>query len=134
MEPTNLVWLKRDLRTQDHAPLQAAEKAGIPYRIIYVFEPSILEHPDSALRHQQFIYHSIHHINQTLSSYGRGVEVFYGKALDVFQFLHQNIHIEKVFSHQETGVDLTWKRDQKINAFFSEEGIIWTEFQRDGIV
>ncbi|MGB5584544.1 MAG: deoxyribodipyrimidine photo-lyase, partial [Gammaproteobacteria bacterium] len=38
-EPVNIVWLKRDLRTLDHAVLDAAEKVCQPYLIIYVFEP-----------------------------------------------------------------------------------------------
>ena len=41
----NIVWLKRDLRSQDHAPLLKAECAGIPYIIIYLFEPSRIDYP-----------------------------------------------------------------------------------------
>ncbi len=29
MKAINIVWLKRDLRTQDHAPFNAAEKEGL---------------------------------------------------------------------------------------------------------
>ena len=57
--PVNLVWIKRDIRTQDHAALEAAEQAQIPYLIVYLFEPSLLAYPDSSLRHQQFIYNSL---------------------------------------------------------------------------
>jgi len=38
-ETVNIVWLKRDLRSQDHAPLLKSEREGIPYHIIYLFEP-----------------------------------------------------------------------------------------------
>ena len=86
---TNLVWLKRDLRTQDHEPLFWAEKAQTPYRILFVFEPSIMEHPDSSLRHQQFVYHSILELNKTLSSLNREVDIFYGEMVDVLKYLHQ---------------------------------------------
>jgi len=54
-EPINIVWLKRDLRSQDHAPLLKAERAGISYRIVYVFEPSRIEYPDTSPRHLQFV-------------------------------------------------------------------------------
>ncbi|WP_370652604.1 deoxyribodipyrimidine photo-lyase [Sediminibacterium sp.] len=54
-EPINLVWLKRDLRTQDHGPLHAAEQAGLPYLIVYLFEPSIIRYPDTSERHLQCI-------------------------------------------------------------------------------
>ena len=55
----NIVWLKRDLRSQDHEPLFNAEIAGIPYLIIYLFEPSLIQYPDTSIRHLQFIYKSI---------------------------------------------------------------------------
>ena len=41
-ETINIVWLKRDIRSQDHEPLFKAEQDGIAYLIIYVFEPSII--------------------------------------------------------------------------------------------
>jgi deoxyribodipyrimidine photo-lyase len=53
----NIVWLKRDLRTQDHAAFAAAEQAAIPYIAIFIVEPSIVAYPDTSLRHLQFQYH-----------------------------------------------------------------------------
>ena len=35
-QAVNIVWLKRDLRTQDHAALDAAERDGRPYLIVYL--------------------------------------------------------------------------------------------------
>jgi len=130
----NIVWLKRDLRTQDHAPFRAAEEAEIPYRVIYFFEPSILKHSDSALRHQQFIHHSIVELNKILDFYNRKVEIFYGEAAAIFEYLTSKFNIQTVFSHQETGIELTWQRDKEVRAYFEERGILWQEFQRDGIL
>jgi len=42
--PINILWLKRDLRTRDHLPLQLASKEEIPFLVIYVFEPSLSYH------------------------------------------------------------------------------------------
>ena len=55
LKPINIVWLKRDLRLQDHEPLHKAEQAGIPYIIISLFEPSIMAYPDTNERHLQYI-------------------------------------------------------------------------------
>ncbi|MEO1254535.1 MAG: deoxyribodipyrimidine photo-lyase, partial [Bacteroidota bacterium] len=134
METINIVWLKRDIRTQDHAAFQAAEKDGSPYLIIYIFEPSILAHHDSALRHQQFIFHSLKSVDEKLTDYNRNVEVFHEEVSTVFEHLTQKFNIQSVFSHQETGIEVTWKRDKKLSQFFKSEGIIWKEFQRDGII
>ena len=129
----NIVWLKRDLRTQDHASFMEAEEAGLPYFIIYLFEPSIIKHPDTSDRHLQFIYHSIESINKELTVYNRRVNVFYGEAIEVFQFLNDSYKLQKVFSYQESGIELTYKRDLTIRSFFKENNIEWREFQRDGI-
>lgn len=134
MEPTNIVWLKRDLRSEDHAAFHAAEKDGLSYITIYLFEPSMLKHPDSALRHQQFVYHSIQALNETLNPYNRRVEIFYGEAMNVFKYLTSTFNIQTVFSYQESGIELTWKRDKQVGKFFEAEGTLWKEFQRDGIV
>ena len=67
-QPLNIVWLKRDLRSQDHAPLLKAECAGIPYIIIYLFEPSRIEYPDTGPRHLQFVYHSISTLDKVLNN------------------------------------------------------------------
>ena len=83
----NIVWLKRDIRTQDHAPFFAADKENIPYIPIYIFEPSITSHFDSSLRHQQFVYHAIQDVNRQLAKHQLSIEVFYAEALDVFPFL-----------------------------------------------
>ncbi len=49
MKPNiNIVWLKRDLRTQDHAALKAAEEEGNDYLIVYLFEPALINHPDTS--------------------------------------------------------------------------------------
>ncbi len=130
----NVVWLKRDLRTQDHAPLYEAEKDELPYLIVYLFEPNLINYPDTSERHLQFIYHSILSMNKDLSAYNRQVVVFYGNALEVFQFLRQKYRIKKVFSHQESGIQITWERDKALARLFKTNEIEWHEFQRDGIV
>jgi deoxyribodipyrimidine photo-lyase len=130
----NIVWLKRDIRSQDHESLLKAENAMIPYMIIYLFEPLIMQHPDTSTRHLQFAYHSILELNKTLSVFNRNVNVFYGEAIEVFEYLNQSFDIKNVFSFRESGTQITWIRDKKIKLFCSHNQIIWHEFQRDGIV
>ena len=130
----NIVWLKRDLRSQDHEPLLSAEQAGIPYLIIYLFEPSLIKYPDTSLRHLQFIYHSILNLNKTIAPFNRNVEIFYGEALAVFEYLSESFDIKSVFSYRESGTQITWQRDKEINSFCKEHQIYWQESQRDGIL
>ena len=130
----NIVWLKRDLRSQDHAPLLKAECAGIPYLIIYLLEPSRIEYPDTSQRHLQFVYHSISSLDKVLSEFNRRVELFYAEAIDVFNYLIKDFNIISVFSYQESGIKGSWERDKKIKQFCNSNKIKWQESQRDGIL
>lgn len=133
-EAINIVWLKRDLRLQDHEPLHKAEQEGIPYIILYIFEPCIIEYKDTSQRHLQFVYHSIKSLDKKLQKYNRKVEVFYGETIDVFAFLNKNYSIRQLFSYQESGVEITWLRDKQLKLFCFDNNINWIESQRDGII
>ena len=130
----NIVWLKRDIRSQDHEPLLKAEQVGIPYHIIYLFEPSLIEYPDTSPRHLQFIHHSIIALNKTLAPFNRSVAVFYGEAMDVFEYLKESFDIRGLFSYRESGTQKTWQRDKKVRSFCKQQHIKWQESQRDGIL
>ena len=119
----NIVWLKRDIRSQDHEPLFRAEQAGIPYKIIYIFEPTLIKYPDTDLRHLQFVFHSILELNKNLVNFNKCVDIFYGEAIDVFEHLNLNFNIEEVFSYQESGTRITWERDKIINSFCKKQEI-----------
>lgn len=134
MESINVVWLKRDLRSQDHAPLEAAECAGIPYLIIYLFEPSILHRPDAALRHHQFVYHSLLSLNEKWAPLKRQVVIMHTEAVTAFEYLQNEYNLHTVFSHQETGIEFTWQRDKQVAHLLSKHNIMWKEYARDGII
>ena len=133
-EPVNIVWLKRDIRTQDHLGLFMAEQEPIDYLIMYLFEPSFIEYPDSSLRHQRFVYHSLMDVNKTLKAFDRAVTIFNEDAEPVFSHLLKKYEVKKVFSYQETGIKATWERDKKVAQIFRENKVVWQEFQRDGIL
>ena len=116
-QPINLVWLKRDLRTQDHAPLNAAEQAGLPYLIVFLFEPSIIAFPDTSLRHLQFQYQSLLVMNQQLAPYQQRVTVFYTEAIAAFEEIASCYAIQQIFSYQESGTKITYDRDKLVKQF-----------------
>lgn len=133
MQSINLVWLKRDLRTQDHEPLMLAEKAGMPYFIVFCFEPSMIAHADTSFRHLQFQYHSLMQMNEKLSAYNRCVQAYYGEVVDVFGQIAQYFDIQQIFSYRESGIRITWERDKAVKQWCREHNVHWTECKRDGI-
>ena len=129
----NIVWLKRDLRTFDHEPLFHAENENENYILIYLFEPTLLAQPDSALRHQQFIYHSILDINSILRKVNRSVHTFYADAKDVFAYLTERYTINKVFSYQENGTRISWNRDKEVSTILKKNGVKWLQFENQAV-
>jgi len=130
----NIVWLKRDLRTQDHAPLDEANRNALPFLNIFILEPSMMGLSHCSLRHLQFQYQSIIQLNQKLSDFNQSCIVFESEADLVFSRLAEQFDIQQVFSHKESGVQKTFERDKDIKNLFQKKGIEWIEFQRDGIL
>lgn len=132
--PIDIVWMKRDLRRHDHLPWHYAERGGRPYILLFLFEPDLMAHPDTSTRHLQFQYHSVEALNAANAASGVWVHTAYAEALTVFRYLHETRGVHTVYSYQESGVPLTWERDKAVLHFFKEAGIVWNEYQRDGIV
>lgn len=133
-EKINIVWLKRDIRTQDHLPLFYANNHTAPYLIIYIFDEDLIAYPDTSDRHLQFIYHSLVDFKATLPSECTKLEVFFGKTTAIFQSLITQFNIQNVYSYQETGIKKSWDIDKEVVQLFNSYGIVWKEAQRDGIV
>ena len=129
----NIVWIKRDLRTQDHRSFQLAESAHLPYIPIYIFDKTLLQHPDVSERHLAFIRDSIKDMNGILRPLGKEVKEFYGDSLTIFKWLNNHFQIKYVFSYQESGIALSWERDKVVGRYFTENRIQWTEFQQNGV-
>lgn len=129
----NIVWLKRDIRSQDHLPLYYAEQSSLPYLIIYLFEPSIISYQDTSLRHLQFQFHSILQLNQKLAASKKEVILYYAEALEVFRSISKVYVVKNIFSYQESGIPLTFERDKAVANYCKEHQIHWQEFQRDGV-
>ena len=50
-----------------------------------------------------------------------------------FEKLSKQFLIKKVYSHCETGIDITYKRDKKIAKWFIENKITWHEKRQQGV-
>lgn len=133
-EIINIVWLKRDLRTRDHEALAAAEEAGKPYVILYIFDPDVTAHADTSARHLRFVYQSLLAMNTTLPTKENAVQMMFGNTLSVFTWLFEKYQVEHLFSYRESGIQLTYDVDIQLQSLCVSNGVRWKEFQRDGIL
>ncbi len=130
----NVVWFKRDLRFTDHEPLFFAQQSKLPFLLVYFFEPSVMMHYDSDVRHWRFIYESLKEMNEQLQKQHTEIYIFHNEAENIFEILSHNYAIQNIFSSEETGNALTYERDKTMSIFFKNNNIIWNEYQTNGII
>ena len=130
----NVVWLKRDLRFHDHAPLHEALQKPHPVLLLYIFEPILLEDAHYSQRHFRFIKESLHELQQELAAYQTQILVITSSAEVAFKKIHAQQNIKTVYSHQETGINITFQRDKRLHRLFISEKIQWKEFITNGVI
>lgn len=121
------MWFKRDLRLSDHTPLNRAAESNLPLLLLYTFEPSLIDDPHYDDRHWRFVWESLQEMQHTLGDLGHQILIVHEEAEAVFTKLNQLFEIKTLFSHEETGIDLTYKRDIRIAELLTEWGITWDE-------
>lgn len=129
----NVVWLKRDLRTQDHAPLYEAVNHHLPFLILFIFDDDLMKKEVVSNRHLQFQYHSLLSMKKVLEPEQYTFYLAQGPTLDIYQVLRNQFEIKHIFSYQESGDPKTWKIDKQVAKWSKAHAITWKEFQKDGI-
>ncbi len=130
----NILWFKRDLRLVDNEALLEASKSNIPLLLLYVMEPSLYKEPHYSDRHWRFVIESIYDLNNELKPYNTKIYILYSEVTELFNKLLEENNIEEVFSTEETGIDLTFRRDINFSKFCKLNGIIWREFRNGGVL
>jgi deoxyribodipyrimidine photo-lyase len=133
MQKINIVWFKRDLRLHDHEPLHRAVQHGLPTLLLYAFEPSVMQHYDSDIRHHRFVYESLTDMNNHLKINDLAILSCHNEVAFIFEQLLENYQIDTVFSYEEIGTNLTFDRDKRLKKWFKKYDINWQESQMSGI-
>ena len=128
----SVVWLKRDLRLADHEALYQALSSKKPCLILYVFEEILLNDFHYSSRHFNFIKQSLIDINNQLAILNTQVLCVKGSVIEVLEVLLKKYSIV-LYSHQETGIGLTFDRDKKLKLWADSGGIQWYEFLQQGV-
>lgn len=133
-EEINVVWLKRDLRLQDNEAIYNALNAQRPVLLLYVFENSLIEDPHYDVRHWNFIKQSINDINDDLHNVNSKILTVNSEVITVFNQLQNYYKINTVFSHQETGLLITYNRDKDFARYCRNNNINWVENNNNGVL
>lgn len=127
-----VVWLKRDIRLSDHAPLHHALATGEPVVLLYVLEPDYVKQPDTSRLHLWWITSSLTFLNEELKAVGAKVTYFnlpITEALDRLR-AHGSFTLH---SHQETGNLWSFKRDKEVGSWCKANRVEWKEYLQFGV-
>jgi deoxyribodipyrimidine photo-lyase len=128
-----LVWFKRDLRVADHEPLARAASRG-PVAALYVYEPGVLRSPEFDACHLDFINDCLAELRDALARIGCPLLIRTGECPEVLQQIHEAYRVSTLWSHEETGLEVTYARDRRVLAWCRAQGIEWHESPQSGVV
>lgn len=129
----NIVWFKRDLRLYDNEALFRALESNKTTLLLYIFEPSLLNDHHYSQRHFDFIKQSLKDLQNQLKSYSTEILIIESEVVDALEKINQIQSISTLFSHQETGIKLTFDRDKAVSTFCKKNNILWNEYITNGV-
>ena len=132
-ESINIVWLKRDLRLIDNEAIHNALSKQLKVLLIYILEPSIENDIHYSKRHFRFIKQSILEMNSLLAEYNTEILAIHGYVIQSLQSINDYYKISNIFSHQETGIKITYDRDKAVAKYCKNKNIKWIENINNGV-
>jgi len=127
MKDINILWFKKDLRIDDNEALYESLKNNdiLP---IYIFEIDLWNQKTHSRRQWQFCKESVLDLRNSLKEKGQPLIIRTGNVIEIFEEISSKFNIMGIYSHQETGDWLTYKRDQEVKLWTSNKKIIWKEY------
>ena len=127
-----IVWYKRDLRIEDHAPLSQAAANG-PVIPLYILEPDLWRQADMSRRHYEFLRECLGELDHDLAALGQPLVLKVGDAVDVLSSLCARHGVTRIRTHQETWNHWTYDRDRRVLAWARSAGVEILESQQFGV-
>ncbi len=142
MPPTNpsparaLVWIRRDLRCDDHAALYHALRRFDQVHCLFVFDTDILEAlPSRQDRRVEFIHASVLQLHEMLQALaersgvqGAGLIVRHGPAADCVVALAQSLGVQEVLTHRDYEPQAI-ARDRRVQQDLQISGIAFSDYK-----
>jgi len=126
-------WFKRDLRLQDNEALARALQSGKKVLLLYCFEPSLIQDVHYSNRHWNFIKESLREINYELNAFHSKILTVSSEVITALNLLQQFWKIDALYSHQETGIRITYERDKAVARFCRNNMVSWIETTNNGV-
>jgi deoxyribodipyrimidine photo-lyase len=132
-------WVKRDFRLNDNEALFSALASNDIVLPIFVFEPLLMNGPDWGAFHTKAISEAAESLSNNLNHFNSKLLAFHVSPMDAIKAVNQKLnasgyHVNEVYSHEETGLTHTFKRDREFKRWCQQNAIKWHEFTSNGVI
>ena len=125
----SLVWLRRDLRLEDHTALFNALRSSASVRVLFVFDTDILDAlPSRKDRRVEFIHGSVFALKQELEALGTTLHVLHGPAVLKVPEFARSVGAQAVFCSRDYE-PAAIRRDEAVSRSLHEKGIAFHAFK-----
>jgi deoxyribodipyrimidine photo-lyase len=131
--PVAVWWVKRDARLADNACLAEADRHGLDVLPFFCFEPSVLAADDTSDMHVHAQGQAATGLRIALRHRGADLVIAHGEVAEKLAKLHARVPFTHVFSHEEVGNDITFRRDRAVAAWCRERGVEYREFPQSSV-
>ena len=127
-------WIKRDFRIYDNHCLWDACKKGNLVIPFFCWEKSVLNEGDYSSFHLQAQWEALLGLTTNLQNRGVATRVVIGEIVEQLELLFSKMPFDQLYSHQETGNLLTFKRDRAVQRWCDKVGVDWIEKNPSSVI
>lgn len=128
-----LYWLKRDFRLLDNPALTAALAGSDQVVPLFILEPSFIEAPETSAFHVHAITNALKDLRKKLQLYGSDVSVVIGEVVPILDELFSKKQFDKIYAHEEIGINRTYQRDLAVIAWCKQNEVIFEEHRQTAV-
>ncbi len=129
-----LWWVKRDFRLDDNDALLLAIDECVAVTAVFIIEPSLCQASETSLFHYNAWQQAAEHLSSNMHARGGKLHVVCGEATEVLESIHNTTGFDALYSHEETGSDITFRRDKSVHQWVKRHNIQWHEAHQNGVI
>jgi len=122
------------MRMSDNTALTEAIAQSKRVAAMFVLEPSLLAANETSLLHADAWWQALAELQHGLNK--RGGELYYphGELVTLLAELYAQTPFDALFSHEETGSNITYQRDLAVSAWCAENSVKWHQYPQSGVI
>ena len=127
-------WIKRDFRIYDNQCLWESSLQARMLLPFFCWEKQVIEEGDYSSFHLQAQWEALHGLIGSLEKRGIVSRVVHGNIVEQLELLYTKMPFALLYSHQETGNLITYRRDIAVKEWCRVHGVKWMELKQNSVL